>query len=195
VRARDRRAETAPAERDAEVVRLRTELVRLRTALGLRESVEALPETFEVLLGAVGGEALAVPLAQVLEVVPRVLIAALPEAPAPIAGYMAWRGQQVPVLDMGVLCAGRPLPVRLEDRIVVVREGTLEPRGLLVSEVDGVARLEKSALASPRPDAAGAAWALGFFRESECSYLLVALDALRRHLVSDPLPGVACGDQ
>jgi chemotaxis-related protein WspB len=169
-------------EETGEIERLRQEVAALRQALGLSTAVEELPETFDALVAAVETERLAVPLRQVLEVVPRVLLRPLPEAPAHVAGYMRWRGVHVPVVDMGRRCSGEPLPVRLEDRIVLVRRGPSEVRGLLVSEVEGVARIEKSALHPVRADAPGAAWALGFLQQAERPLLLVSLDELLRPL-------------
>jgi chemotaxis signal transduction protein len=165
-----------------ELVRLRQEVAALRQALGLQTAVEELPESFDALVGAAGGERLGVPLRHVIEVVPRVLLSALPEARAHVAGYMRWRGAHVPVVDMGRRCGGDALPVRLEDRIVLLRRGAGDVRGLLVSEVEGVARVEKGALHPVRPDAAGADWALGFLQQAERPLLIVSLEKLLRPL-------------
>jgi len=176
------RAPRPPRQQQAaepgELARLRQEVEALRNALGLQAAVEELPEAFDVLVGSAGGVRLGVPLAQVLEVVPRVLVAALPEAPAHVPGYMRWRGVHVPVLDMGRLLTGAPLPLRLEDRIVVVRRGPGQVRGLLLAEVEGVAALEKRALHAVRPDAPGASWALGFLQQAERPLLVVSLEKL-----------------
>lgn len=165
-------------EEGGELARLRQEVEALRQALGVQAAVEELPEAFDVLVGSAGGERIGVSLGQVLEVVPRVLVAPLPEAPVHVPGYMRWRGVHVPVLDMGRLFTGAPLPLRLEDRIVVVRRGPGQVRGLLLSEVEGVAAVEKRTLHPVRPDAPGAAWALGFLQQAERPLLVVSLEKL-----------------
>jgi chemotaxis signal transduction protein len=175
-------------EAQGEIVRLQQELAALRQALGLQAAVEELPESFDALVGAVGSERMAVPLRYVLEVVPRVLLSPLPEAKAHVAGYMRWRGAHAPVIDMGQRFTGVPLPIRLEDRILVVRRGASEVRGLLLSEIEGVVRIERSALHPVRADAPGADWALGFLQQAERPLLVVSLDELLRPLAGLELP-------
>jgi chemotaxis signal transduction protein len=176
------------SEAAAELARLRQEVEGLRAALGLQTALEELPEAFDVLVGAVGPDRLGVPLRHVLEVIPRLLVNILPDAPAPLAGYMRWRGLHVPVVDLGRLWSSAPLPVRLEDRIVVVRRAPGEVRGLLLSELEGVTRVRKSALSAVRPHATGAPWALGFVQPAERPFLLVSLDALLGPLAGISVP-------
>jgi chemotaxis signal transduction protein len=179
------------SEAVAELERLRQEVLGLRTALGLQTALEELAESFDVLVGSVGPDRVGVPLRHVLEVIPRLLVTILPDAPAPLAGYMRWRGLHVPVLDMGRLWSGAPLPLRLEDRIVVVRRAPGELRGLLLSEVEGVTRVDKSALSAVRPHATGAPWALGFVQAAERPFLLASLDALLGPLAGTSVPASA----
>jgi chemotaxis-related protein WspB len=167
-----------PKAARAEIERLRREVEALQAALGVRALVDELPAAFDTLIGGVDTQRLAVLLQEVVEVVPRVLLAPLPEAPPHVAGYMRWRGVHVPVVDMGLKLRGCPLPVQLEDRIVVIRRSASELRGLLLSEVEGVARIERESLSPVRPDAPGAAWALGFVQRDESAVLLVSLDRL-----------------
>lgn len=182
-----------PEAARAEIERLRREVETLQAALGVRASVDELPPVFDTLVGAVDTQRLAVPLQQVVEVVPRVLLAPLPEAPPHVAGYMRWRGVHVPVVDMGLKLRGRPLPVQLEDRIVVIRRSASELRALLLTEVEGVARIEREALSPVRPDAPGAGWALGFVQRDGSPVLVVSLDRLLSPLahLEAPKPGVA----
>jgi chemotaxis-related protein WspB len=149
------------------------------------KAVEELPESFDAVVGVVGFVRLGLPLRYVQEVVPRVPLIPLPEAPKCVAGCMLWRGAYVPVVDMGLCWSGQPLPERLEDRIVVVRHGASEPRGLLFSDVDGIAPVEKSRLAPVRAEACRAAGALGFLELDGQPLLLVALGRLL-----DPLRGL-----
>jgi chemotaxis signal transduction protein len=176
----------------AEIARLRREVDALQAALGVKAGIEELPPAFDALVGAVEAQRLALPLQQVVEVVPRVLLAPLPEAPPQVAGYMRWRGAHVPVLDLGLRLLGRPLPLQLEDRIIVIRRSASELRGLLLSEVEGVVRLEREALSPVRPDAPGAAWALGFVQRDDSPVLVISLDRLLDPLahVHAPRPGM-----
>lgn len=165
-----------------ELARLREEVGALREALGRKEAAEALPDAFPALACRVHASWLAVPLAQVAEVAPRLLVSPLPDAPAHVAGYVRFRGAHVPVLELGLRLGGEALPVRVEDRIVLVRRVEGELCGLLVEEAEGVVRVERHALSPVQPDAPGAAWALGYVQGDERSPLLVSLDELLRPL-------------
>jgi chemotaxis signal transduction protein len=180
-----------PQAARAEIQRLRRELEALRAALGVQSAIGELAAVFDTLVAAVDTQRLAVPLQQVVEVLPRVLLSPLPEAPPHVAGYMRWRGVHVPVVDMGLQLQGRPLPVQLEDRIVVIRRSASELRGLLVSEVEGVVRMQREQLSPVRPDAPGAAWALGFVQREDSAVLLVSLDRLLDPLAHLETPGPA----
>jgi chemotaxis signal transduction protein len=182
-----------PEAARAEIERLRQEVEALQAALGVRSDIDELPPVFDTLVGAVLTQRLAVPLQQVVEVVPRVLFAPLPEAPPHVAGYMRWRGVHVPVVDMSMKLLGRPLPVQLEDRIVLIRRSPSELRGLLLSEVLGVVRIERESLSPVRADAPGAAWALGFVQRDDSAVLVVSLDRLLHPLahLAAPKPGLA----
>ncbi len=172
-----------------ELEALRTELARLRLALDVRVAREALPERFDGVLCRVGERWLAVPLAQVLEVLPRLPLLALPSAPAHVAGYTRFRGAHVPVLELGLALEGQALPTLLEDRVLLVKTSAGEVRGLLLNEVEGVVPLERAALAPVPPDAPGSAWALGFAALGDRSLLVLSADELLR-----PLAGVAIAD-
>ena len=55
----------------------------------------------------------------VVEVVPSVPLRAVPGTVPGVAGLLRFRGGLVPVVDLGVLWAGRPSPTRMSSRIVV----------------------------------------------------------------------------
>lgn len=61
-----------------------------------------------LLVFQVAGESYAVEANRVIEVVPRVDLRRLPHAPAALAGLLRYRGQVVPVIDLGVFLAGIP---------------------------------------------------------------------------------------
>ena len=136
------------------IAELERELLSLRAGAAA-EMLAALPETLGVLIVRVGHTRLALPLAGVHEVLPRVMLFRLPSAPDWHAGSLAWRGQHVPVVDLGARWDGEVLPVRLEDRIVLVQhDGGLH--GLLVAEVVDVDTFVRSEL-TPSTHAAAVA--------------------------------------
>jgi len=75
-----------------------------------------------LLVFRVAGQTYAVAAAQVVEVVPRVELRTLPHGPAALAGLARYRGQTVPVIDLGVLLGTGPCPPRLSTRIILIDE-------------------------------------------------------------------------
>ena len=58
---------------------------------------------------------------RVIELVPRVELRAIPHAPAFLAGLLGYRGEVVPVIDLGLLLGSSPCPDRLSTRIILVK--------------------------------------------------------------------------
>lgn len=73
-----------------------------------------------LLVFRVDGEVYAVEAARVIEVVPRVELRALPQAPGAVAGLFRYRGRVVPVIDLGVLIGAGASAMRLSTRIILV---------------------------------------------------------------------------
>ena len=73
------------------------------------------------LLMDAGPDTYAVATAAVVEVVPYAALKAVPGTLPAIAGILNYHGQPVPVVDGGVLLAGRPCPVRFSTRIILQR--------------------------------------------------------------------------
>lgn len=75
----------------------------------------------------------------VVEVVPRVELLAIPKAPAFVAGLLNYRGTAVPVLDLCELMHGQPCAAVFASRIVLVhyrhQRSTLHVLGLIVTRV------------------------------------------------------------
>ncbi len=67
-----------------------------------------------------GGNRYAVDVARVVELVPRVELRTIPHAPGFLAGLLGYRGQVVPVIDLGLLLGAGPCPDRLSTRIILV---------------------------------------------------------------------------
>jgi len=70
-----------------------------------------------------------VPVGRVIEVVPRVTLRGLPHAPGHLAGLLRYRGDAVPVVDLGLLMGGIACPDRLDTRIILVDAGDGRRRG------------------------------------------------------------------
>jgi chemotaxis-related protein WspB len=86
----------------------------------------------------------AVVVRRVVEVVPRVELRAIPHAPGHLAGLLRYRGDAVPVVDLGLLMDGSPCPDRLDTRIILVDRGAAGLLGLVAERVDDVRRVDES---------------------------------------------------
>lgn len=67
----------------------------------------------------VASERYGIPAAAVVEVVPNVPLRAVPGTVPGVVGVLRFRGALVPVVDLGILWAGRATPPRMSSRIVV----------------------------------------------------------------------------
>lgn len=78
----------------------------------------------------VGDEPYGLDVSGVIEVVPRVGLRAVPHAPEYLAGLLSYRGQVVPVVDLGLLLGSSPSFDRLSTRIILVKSsGESQNRG------------------------------------------------------------------
>ena len=95
----------------------------------------------------------AVPVRQVIEVVPRVALRAVPHAPACWLGLLHYRGSALPVLDLGLLMGRSACVDRLDTRILVVgsAEGGGQRLGLLAEQVNELIEVSPDRLALPSP--------------------------------------------
>ena len=123
----------------------------------------------------------AVPVARVIEVVPRVALRAVPHAPGCLLGLLHYRGTALPVIDLGLLLGGSACADRLDTRILLVR-GSLDGRsdgriGLMAEEVNDLVEVDPSRLAMEPPPIAGAPY-LGQVFETE-SGLIQLIDPAR----------------
>lgn len=71
-----------------------------------------------------GGEPYALDVTRVIELVPRVGLRAVPHAPAYLAGLLGYRGEVVPVVDLGILLGSSPAALRLSTRIILVNSAS-----------------------------------------------------------------------
>lgn len=104
------------------------------------------------LLMDAGTDTYAVASASVLEVVPCAFLKSAPGVPPSIAGILNHRGRPVPVVDSGLLLAGRPCPVLFSTRIVlqyVAIAGRRRVLGLMGENVTRVHAFEESDFVEP----------------------------------------------
>jgi chemotaxis-related protein WspB len=108
-----------------------------------------------VLTFRVAGSPYAVAVARVVEVVPRVALRPVPQAPAYLAGLLLYRGRAVPVVDLAVRVGAAPAADRLNTRIILASaaEGG-DLIGLVAERVDEIREVE-DASAAPSPSVAG----------------------------------------
>jgi chemotaxis-related protein WspB len=75
-----------------------------------------------ILTFTAGANRYGVEVAWVVELVPRVELRPIPHAPAFLAGLLGYRGQVVPVIDLGMLLGAVPCQDRLSTRIILVND-------------------------------------------------------------------------
>jgi chemotaxis signal transduction protein len=76
-----------------------------------------------VVVFEVASERYGVEAVRVVEVVPAVALRAVPGTVPGVAGLLRYRGGLVPVVDLGIVWAGRPSPARMSSRILVCELG------------------------------------------------------------------------
>ena len=109
-----------------------------------------------LVLVRMGGRPCAIRCEHIVEVVPRVTLSELPDAPACVLGMINLRGRVVPVVDVRAKLAGRgegaPLPVY--QHLVIVQAGA-RAIGLAVDEVDEVRNVPPESVEKPGDVAGG----------------------------------------
>src|SRR6187551_1705243 len=73
------------------------------------------------LLFELGADRYALDVDRVLEVLPLVRIKTIPRSSPGVAGIFNYRGAPVPAIDLSALLTGRPAPVLLSTRLILVR--------------------------------------------------------------------------
>ena len=139
----------------------------------------------------VAGERYGLEAVRVVEVVPAVPLRTVPGTFPGVAGLLRFRGGLVPVVDLGILWAGRPSPARMSSRIVVCELGTAggswadvaardRPRlGLLAERVLRVATVDPAgAEAGEGPKTPGARGLGRLVRDGDALLQLVRVEDL-----------------
>jgi purine-binding chemotaxis protein CheW len=101
-----------------------------------------------LVLTRMGGRPVAVSCEHVVELIPRVDIDRVPDAPANVLGVINLRGRVVPILDLRAkLSSKTPLPAH--QHLVIVRGRGDKLIGLAVDEVRDVVTVETNAIEQP----------------------------------------------
>jgi chemotaxis-related protein WspB len=88
-----------------------------------------------LLLFRVGGEQYGIDCASVVEVIPRVNVSKIHQAPEFVAGSFNYRGTIVAVLDLAQLLQGTPTPVAYSSRTIVLEVERDSTRGHLLGAI------------------------------------------------------------
>jgi chemotaxis-related protein WspB len=98
------------------------------------------------LIFQLGPEHYALEAARVVEVIPRLPLRPQPGAPKFVAGLLNFRGQVVPVLDLGILTADVPCVDQLSTRIILIqymlKSGASKMLGLIAEEVTDAVKID-----------------------------------------------------
>lgn len=106
------------------------------------------PGVTSLVLTRMGGRPVAVSCEHVVELIPRVDIDRVPDAPANVLGVINLRGRVVPILDLRAkLSSKSPLPAH--QHLVIVRGRADKLIGLAVDEVRDVITVDTSAIEQP----------------------------------------------
>jgi chemotaxis-related protein WspB len=150
-----------------------------------------------LLLIRVGEGRYAVDARDVMEVVPRVGLRAIPHAPAFLAGVYDSAGQIVPVIDLGLLFHGTGCPERLSTRIVVVSyplPGRPPARlGLVAERVSELCEVEAGEVPTGGTGAGQTSYLGPMFRLGGELTQMLRVDALLTAELRDELFGVLLG--
>ena len=95
-----------------------------------------------------GGRPCAIPCGQVVEIVPRVNLDRIPDAPAAVLGVMNLRGKVVPVMDVRPHVSGQPAHNQSYQHLVVVQAGSKQV-GLVVDDVHEVLEVAEHDIEKP----------------------------------------------
>lgn len=144
---------------------------------------------FDVLLCRVRSQPVALPLAQVEEVVPAARMSALPEAPDWICGLLHVRSLVVPVVDVVARISRAPRRLELGDLIVICRADGHRV-GLVVQEVHEVRRVDPADLTDAAPDLPHAPYVLGVLQLRETTLVF----SIPRLVATSDVPSLEEGE-
>lgn len=107
----------------------------------------------QLLTFSVGGQAYAIASRKVIEVLPLVAARSIPHTPDYVTGVFTYRGQLVPLVDLGRRLGSGPLAERLSTRVIVVEVGAAARRvGLTAENVISICSSEDAEASLPPLD-------------------------------------------
>ncbi|MFM7242988.1 MAG: chemotaxis protein CheW [Planctomycetaceae bacterium] len=107
----------------------------------------------QLLTFSVAGQAYAIASRKVIEVLPLVAARPIPHAPDYVSGVFTYRGQLVPLVDLGRRLGTGPLAERLSTRVIVVEVGAAPRRiGLTAENVISICSAEEAEASLPPLD-------------------------------------------
>jgi purine-binding chemotaxis protein CheW len=116
-----------------------------------RESAQKSPQpgsTVGLVLVRMAGRACAIPCTRIVEIVPRVDLSPIPDAPSEVLGVINLRGRIVPIVDVRQRVAQDERPLVPYQHLVIV-EAAERQLGLAVDEVNDVLSVEEHEVARP----------------------------------------------
>jgi chemotaxis-related protein WspB len=94
---------------------------------------------------SVGKDRYAIPVADLIEVLPLLTLRQVPQTPAWMAGLMNYRGNPVWVVDVSTLMTGKPCRAIISTRILLTpacaKDGTVKILGLMAEGVTGTVKI------------------------------------------------------
>lgn len=143
----------------------------------------------------VGTSRYAVDVRDVVEIVPFVPVAPVPRSPDHVLGLLGWRGEALPVIDLGLLLHDRRCEALLSTRMVVVeyvaRDGERQRLVLVAERVTDTLRRERTHPIPLRDDGAPALGEVLVDGEEKVRFLRVerlVSEELRATLLEERLP-------
>lgn len=110
----------------------------------------------QLLTFSVAGQAYAIESRKVVEVLPLVAARPIPHTPDYVSGVFTYRGQLVPLVDLGRRLAAGPLAERLSTRVIVVEvtaaAGAMRRIGLTAENVISICLAEEADASLPPLD-------------------------------------------
>jgi chemotaxis-related protein WspB len=145
----------------------------------------------QLLTFSVAGQAYAIESRKVIEVLPLVAARPIPHTPDYVSGIFTYRGQLVPLVDLGRRLSTGPLAERLSTRVIVVempsRSGAARRLGLMAENVISICSAEEADATLPPLEVLDAAFLGPLLRIGGRTIQMIAVEHLLPSHVSTGL--------